>query len=288
MAVRQHVERPLRRFGYTIVGTGGLRFQRLHRIGSLPPGLEHLRTDRTGRFTVELDRVTTPLGFSYHPYGWHPYRATLDEFLAEPDLLYERSTLCTYFRRYQPTTVQAALIEDANEPMEPLCHWPPLLYLFKHIWGMSRRRVDQILSRPSVQKTSGQQFGPKTDEQGRQHLARILGAHESLRRHGYQPSQYPDGALAGYFLVRDDQYRFVVFQGNHRLPSMRLLGVDRLDARFHPGHPPVINAADLAQWTTPRGGLFAPAVAQRLFDKLFEERGDTKARNLGLLTSRSV
>lgn len=283
--MRQRVERPLRRFGYTIVGTGGLGFHRLHRIGPLPPGLEHLRTDRTGRFTVDLDRVTTPVGFSYHPKGWHPYRATLNEYVAHPDLPYEHSTLSDYFGRYQPSTVQAALLEDADEPLEPLCHWPPLLYLFKHIWGMSQRRVDQILAQPSAQKTSGQQFGPKSDEEGRQHFERLLRAYESLRRHGYQPSRYPDGALTGYFLVRDDDYRFVVFHGNHRLPSMRLLGFDRLEARFHPGHPPVINAADLARWTTRTGGLFEPEVAQRLFDKLFDERGDTKASNLGLLAS---
>jgi hypothetical protein len=280
------IERSIRRCGCLIVDSGGRRAKRdlwLHRVGPAPAGLEDVWGDDRPRFTVDLDKITSPTGFSYHPDGWHPYRAALEEALLDPELPYERSVLSEYYRRFRPTTVQEALLEDLLEPMEPLASWPPLLILFKHIWALRRSQVKRILARPGGEKGPRQQFGPQLDDEGERHRDRLLAAYDSIRTRGYDPEAFPDGRVTGYFLVRGENHRFVVLQGNHRLAAMRHVGIERVAASWHPGHPPVIHEHDLDRWTTDRGGVLPPAVAHRLFDKLFTERGDTKAKNLGLV-----
>jgi hypothetical protein len=286
--MRAAVDASLKRFGYHLYGNGSLAHHRVRRVGPMPPEFRALRSRPHREFTLNLDHVTTPTGFSYHPDGWHPYLACLEEQLAEPGLEYERSVLCDYFERFQPPTVQAALLENIQTPLAPLCDWPVLLQLFKHVWGLSPPQVRRLLARPAQAKGPRQQFGPVPPDTGRAHVRRLVSAYESLRDRGYDPDAYRDGALSGYFLARGDSYRFVVFHGNHRLAGMRLLGIDRVRAKLHPAHPPVVHEDHLERWTTQRGGLFELEVAQRLFDKLFTEQGRTKARNLGLLPASAT
>ncbi|HEX9888287.1 MAG TPA: hypothetical protein VGA69_02325 [Nitriliruptorales bacterium] len=281
MNARSLVEGLVNPFGRTLMGQGGLHgagSHRLHRIGGLPSQFAHLRRRPGAPFTVDLDRVTTPCGFSYHPEGWHPYRATLAEYLAEPDLPYERSTLCRYYDRFQPTNVHEAILDHVSEPLEPLVGWPPLLELLIHLWALDQRRVRRLLQDPARSSGQGrrQELGPQTHEFGQWQVQRLLEVHASLARDGYRPGDHRDGAVTGYFLVHDDSYRFVVFHGNHRLAAFRQLGIQRIAARFHRAHPPVVNADDLERWTTRQRGVYPPDVAALLFQTLFTHRGDEK------------
>lgn len=232
-------------------------------------------------FEVALDRVTTPCGFSYHPDGWHPYRDTLAELLAEPDLPYERTTLARFYEAFQPETVQEALLEDVDEPVDPVARWPAVLPLFKHLWSLTPRYVDAVLADPDPVRGARQQFGPHSAEFGRRQADRLVRAHESLTR-GYRPHEYSDGYLRGYFLVRGDDYRFVAFHGNHRLAAFERLGIDRPLATFKRGHSPVVDADRLGRWVEGRYGVFTREAAELIFDRLFTETGREKADRLGL------
>lgn len=281
--MRRIADYALQKAGLALVGSGGL--PRLHRYRVQRLRLPEPVTSgflRATSFEVDLDRVTTPCGFSYAPDGWHPYRETLDQLLEDPDVPYEATALCRFYDRFQPTTVQEALLEDADEPLEPISNWPPRLALFKHLWSLTPRDVSTILASPHLHKGPRQQFGPQDAEFGRVQVRRMWDAYRSVRDHGYQPEAYRDGYLTGYFLVRDGDYRFVVFYGNHRLAAFRALGVQRLVARAHQGDPPAIHWEDL-EAATDNYGVFPASVARRLFTKLFEETGRPKARTLGLL-----
>lgn len=282
--MRRLADYALQKAGLALVGSGGLAELHGYRVERmrLPEPVSSGLLQPTS-FEVDLDRVTTPCGFSYAPDGWHPYRETLEQLIAEPDLAYGRTALCRYYERFQPTTVQEALLEDVAEPLEPLSSWPPLLALFKHLWELTPRSVAKILDAPHLTKGARQQFGPQPAEFGLFQVDRIWQTYLSVRDQGYRPEAYPDGYLAGYFLVRDGDYRFMVFSGNHRLAAFRALGVTRLVARIQRGHPPVIDADWIEQWAAGRYGVLPAPVARRLFDKLFEETGRPKARTLGLL-----
>jgi hypothetical protein len=277
----------VRRLGFTLVGTGErrqLHHHRVHRVGTFPAPFEQLHRTYPATFTVELERTTTPCGFSYARGGWHPYAAALEEHLADPELPYERSVLARYYRQFQPTSVQEALLEDVAGPLPPLDAWPPVPKLYKHLWTLNPRRVRAIL-RGSDDWAANikQHLGPQTAEQARAHLARIVGVHDSVRERGYQPDAYPDGVVTGYFLEAEGDYRFMVILGNHRLAAFRAAGVERISARLHPGHPPVINARRLEQWSRRSGRVLPTSVATSVFEKLFTETGTDKARTLGII-----
>jgi hypothetical protein len=280
---RSIAEYVLEKGGFVLRGSGGL--SSLHSYG-----VERMRVPvpttpsvlGPTTFEVDLARVTTPCGFSYHPDGWHPYRATLEEVLAEPDVPYTRTALAHYYDVYQPSTVQEAILEHVSEPLAPIGQWPALLALFKHLWSLTPRYVATILKNPENAKGGRQQFGPQPVEFGRSQVERVYRSYESLAK-GYQPEAFPDGYLTGYFLVRDGDYRFVVFNGNHRLAAFEKLGIDRPLATVASGHPPVVDANRLDRWTHGRYGVYPRAVAELLFDKLFTETGREKAQRLGLL-----
>jgi hypothetical protein len=281
--VRTAVDFALQQRGYALTGSGGLA--RLDSYSIQPMNLPVPATPSPvgpTTFEVDLAKVTTPCGFSYHPDGWHPYRDTLTELLAEPDIPYERTTLARYYEGFQPRTVQEALLEEIDEPLEPIGRWPALLPLFKHLWALTPRYVAKILADPREVKGARQQFGPQPVDFGRYQVERVGESYESLRR-GYRPQDYPDGYLTGYFLVRGDDYRFVVFHGNHRLAAFERLGIDRPLAIVQRGDPPVVDADRLEMWTEGRYGVYPRGVAQLLFDKLFTETGREKAERLGLL-----
>jgi hypothetical protein len=276
-----------RRFGFALVGSGHaaeLRHHRVHRVGPLPEPFVRVVRTHPAPFLIDLERTTTPCGFSYAADGWHPYAAALEEHLTDPALPYERSILHRYYHRFRPQNVQEVLLEDVSEPLPPLSTWPPVPKLFKHLWTLNPRRVEQILGRSTAwARNIKQHFGPQSAEQARAHLARIVAVHDSLRERGYRPDAYPDGTVTGYFLESDGDYRFMVVLGNHRLAAFRAAGVDRLVARLHPGHPPVINAARLEHWSRRSGRVLPLSVARRVFGKLFTETGTEKARTLGIL-----
>lgn len=235
------------------------------------------------RFQVDLDRVTTPCGFSYREGGWHPYRATLQELLAAPELPYEQTTLSRFYEQFRPATVQAAILDGETEQLEPITRWPAVMPLFKHFWALTPRRVQEVLSAPEDVKRSGQQFGPQPIEYGARQVERLHEAHRSIQAQGYRPEAFVDGALKGYFLVRGDDYRFVVLEGYHRLAAFEALGIRRPLARLHRAHPPVVDGEDLARWVSGPRAIFPQTTAERLFDALFDESGLAKASRLGLI-----
>jgi hypothetical protein len=281
--VRSAADLALQQVGCTLVGSGGWRRLDTYSIQRLSLPVPVIsRFAQPVEVEVDLDKVTTPCGFSYHRDGWHPYRETLRELIERPDLPYGETTLCRFYEGFQPQSVQEVLLEEVEEPLEPIATWPPLLYLFKHVWELTPRHVAAILRAPEEHKGGRQQFGPQPPAFGQTQVERLWRVYESVRRVGYRPGRYPDDYLTGYFLVRGDDYRFMVFNGNHRLAAFKELGIERVRARPHRGHPPVVDADRLDRWSEGRYGVLPADVCRQLFDKSFDELGRAKAQRLGL------
>jgi hypothetical protein len=261
--------------------TGSVPSYSLRRF-ELPPGVERVGATR---FTVDLERVTTYCGFSYAAHGWHPLVALLEEYRANPSLRYEESILCRLYERFTPATVAEAVFDGTPEDLAPLDRLPAVHGVLRSLWALDRRQVDRLAAgapyAPVIDDPS-RYMGPKSREKGAWHFAKVIRLYESVRRHGYDPGRFGGERPKGYFLVRDDDYRFVIAHAQRRLPALRVAAVRRLVATFQEHVPPVVDEADLARWSSAAGGPYPLAVAQRLFDRLFTATGAERADVLGL------
>lgn len=249
---------------------------------SLPPGVEHVGDTR---FVVDLDKVTTYCGFSFAPGGWHPFVEMLREYEANPDLRYEDSVLYRLYERLTPATVQEAIFDDETEPLSPLDRLPALHQVLKSLWQLDARDAARLVAQAPhapVLDEHSRYLGPKTVRGGAAHFQRVVHLYESVRRHGYDPQRFGGGRPRGYFLVRDGEYRFVMSRGNHRIPSLRVLGITHFVATVRVHHPPVVDEGHLRRWSTDAGGPYPMPVAERLFDRMFTATGAERVAALGV------
>jgi hypothetical protein len=95
-------------------------------------------------------------------------------------------------------------------------------------------------------------FGPCTDEKVELEEARLTQIVASITARGYLPDRFGD--ITGYFLVRQDEFRFVVRGGKHRSAALAALGWTHLPVRLKPGWVPAVSLETLgrmaagAQW----------------------------------------
>jgi hypothetical protein len=235
------------------------------------------------RFRVPLAKITTPWGFSFHPDGWHPYVVTLQRWLEDQGRPITETALFKLYDRFRPRTVQETLLEDRSEPVVPLCSWPVDAGLLS-VWSLTPRGVQKSLSRLPLKRTRPRQFiGPAPKDFIEADLTRLIGLYESIRHHGFAPEEFVAPPIKGYFLVRDDDYRFICRQGSHRLAVLACLGYPTVEVSLAPNVTPIVNYADLDWWTVAHGGLYSHALVKELFQKMFCETGRTKAKNIGML-----
>jgi hypothetical protein len=247
----------------------------------LPAGVERVGDTR---FLVDVDRITTYCGFSLADVGWHPFLELLGEYDHDRDLRYEDSVLYRLYERFTPATVAAAVFVTSY-PRAPLDRMPAEHEVMKRLWQLDRRTVHDLTARaPHTPILDGhaRYFGPKTPAAGREHFDRVIDLYESVKRHGYHPARFGGGRPRGYFLTRGDDYRFVMSRGNHRVPALRLLGIQQIVATCRVHHPPVVDEAELTRWSLEKGGVYSLEIAQELFDAMFSATGRERARSLGL------
>jgi hypothetical protein len=233
-------------------------------------------------FEVDLEQVTSFLGFSYSysELGWNPHVATLQEFVRNPTLTYEESSLYQLHQLYQPATLQDVFLEDEPAEMKPLSDLPPTRSLFRYIWAVSPALIRKT-RRHQEHKSGHHYFGPLSEEKGRAQFDRLVKTYQSIEREGFLPEKY--GPVMGYLMADETTYRFVVGSGNHRLAALKVLGHTTVPVRLTKTHPAVVHRDRLDSWTIDKGGPFERDTAYALFDKLLHEGGLQKARNIGVV-----
>lgn len=286
-STRKRIEKQLNRWGATLLGGRTSRTvvapYRIGRIRSLPDDFSYLGTNLDRPFEVDLDRITTIAGFTYQRGGWSPYLSTLDEVLSNPDIPYEETTLFMYYELFKPQTAQDVLLPLVEYPVFPLGEWGPWSELIMHPWSMTRRYLRAVDSKGRNDRR--QEIGPQSVTSGRAHMARVLSVYYSISEDGFRPDEYRDGLLRGYFLVRGDDFRFMILHGNHRLAALRRLDITSIPVRIDQRHPPVVNESELHR--RPRGerAVLGDDAAAILFKSQFESTGRERALALGLIPS---
>lgn len=275
-------KRVLWRAGLEIAAPHNAHTLRVSR-SQFPPQFRTIaRSPRITPFSVDLEYVTTCIGFSYASDGFHPYVATLKEYAKDSSLRFEDSSLFRYFNAFRPRNAQHALL-DSNDPPRAVLHTlPPHAVL--HVWTMARKDLPSWTGFDVTQEN--QHFGPKTLASGRREFARLIEVFESIRDDGYRPGLTRE-PISGHFLYCGGNYRFVLREGQHRAAALKMLGATRIPVVVWDGVAG-INCAYLHRWSSQQGGLFPIDVVNEMFAYLLEANGREKAIRSGIIDQPSA
>ena len=284
---RRYAQFCSRKFGYELVGEIGatnlLDCRFFPRKLSFP-GLRSNEDPYKEPFRVKMNLITSRVGFSYADEGWHPFVETLKEYAENKSLKYEDSTLAFVYEKYCPRNVQEVLLDHLEEPLEPFCSWPPVNDLLRWVWALNTSSAKSYLrhAKKRQQEEGWIYFGPHSPEYGKKEFTRLISVYNSIEAKGYQSELTTKDPVNGYFLKNEDNLRFVLLQGNHRVAALNALGYSDVDVVIRKGHPAVVDRKDLKKWTRDFGGIYSSYLVRVLFDTLFSQTGTEKALRLGL------
>lgn len=245
-------------------------------------------------FRCAVSRLVWSNGLGLGPDRWHPFAATVEEFLATGRPAYRGSVLEHYYAVWRPRNALQALIADLAGP-ERLRREPGWAYVLP--WSdesiaARRRLVERVFRKeygpafdalPSLEH-GFPRHGPLDPTLGRVELGRLLRVADAIRREGYRRAGAFDGDIRGELLVRDGDYRVLVEMGNHRAAAVSALGFDEVPVRLCSPRPIGLDPVD--RWPLVRRGLWERSDAATYFHHLFDFDSRGWARKQGLLSGR--
>lgn len=233
--------------------------------------LENIASHRL-RFRVPIEKCRDLNGWAYTDE--HYFIKTLAEY---PDIsTYEGSSLEYYYNNFCPENRQQqfGLKGEVGVLAEG---WP------FNPW----RRTSKIRKKSGETRKGGNHLhGPNTLEFGQAEFKRLVSSYNSLAKNGYEPELYSDGFITGYFLSDGTDYRFVVTEGQHRLPALYQLGYTDIDVVINKSvwFPfKCVERALVEKYYQVQKGIFTVEQALAWFDHYFQGEQQFKFKNKKVL-----
>jgi hypothetical protein len=224
-------------------------------------------------------------GLAYARSSLHPYVQTLvalDEGGADT---YDGSFLERYWQAWQPENQAAYLGLDlarshplllqtpANHEVLPWSPADAMTFMERQGW-LDRSHWRELVAAGCPPARS---CGPKPHAFGVDRFRHLVSIHESIRRSGFRPdglaaSGDPDPIVATC-LVRGNDVRFLVADGQHRCAALAAMGVAEAPMllwSLHGRRPPVVRREEAHSWPLVKLGIFAIEEASAVFDRVFE------------------
>lgn len=244
---------------------------------SIPAGID-VRGSRSTIFEVELARCVDLYGAGFVG-DRHHFVEVLQQYAENPELQYEDSVLKDYYDHFKPRNLEEGLFAQKGRAYKLRAGWIG----FPWFWNKERKA---IFSKKLGETRPGgnHHFGPNTEKFGAAEFGRLLPLYEILKKESYHPELFFDGYISGYMLVKGDDYRFVVTEGQHRVACLAALGYEKIRCRFtqQPQYPRVVVWRDVKKWPQVANGAFGINLALKIFDRFFargvgRERMETPA-----------
>jgi hypothetical protein len=230
---------------------------RIDSIEQLRAALAEKDPRRSPRLEVPMTLSATEGAFALAG-GWHPFVAAIEN---------GPGVLTRYYGTIQPTSLAEFYLLPgiATQRLGPrqLPWLPPQTYRGEK--GLGPEHGISL-------------FGPCTREKVELEFTRLTKTSASIKAHGYLPDRFGD--ITGYFLLEEEEFRFLVRGGKHRAAALAAMGRTHLPVRLKPGWVPAVSLDTLAEWPLVRtGGIAAPA-ARRVFERFFVLDGTQQYRRV--------
>ena len=216
---------------------------------------------------VDLAKCTDLFGAAYIG-DFQQFVAMLQEYGENRDLKYEDSILKKYYENFKPKNQEETLFAKRGRARGLHQGW------IGYPWSWyPERRVVFMNDRGETRPGGNHNFGPNSDEFGKGEFGRLVHLYDLLEMQGYHPELFADGYITGYLLVKGDDYRFIVTEGQHRVACLVALGYERIKVRFSqkPEYPRVVVFEDVKKWPQVVNGAYSQNLALKVFERFFAE-----------------
>lgn len=236
----------------------------------VPSGFDATRN--TTVVDVEIEKCRDNYAFGYGKDSWHPFVETAREFALEPELKYEQSTLRRFYFLFRPQNLQEALMGDSIQEVAPLNQgWMPLPW--------ERRFGESIVNKRHFF------FGPYSEQDGKDELKKLTNHYQLAKEGGYHPAAFEPGYIRGYLLKTDNDYRFVVCEGHHRLAALAALGYTKIRCQLlsEKELPSFVRVTAMTKWPSVKNNKYTQEAAKAVFYSFFNNTGVERAIGASLL-----
>ncbi len=235
-----------------------------------------------GVFNIPIEKCVSQFYFSYHVAGWHPYKATITEYVAKKKNSYDNSILRKYYEKFKPKNLSEVFFDEYRNikkinGFSVLDNLPNIAV--RDFWNLGGN-LKQINNYLIPEQT--QLFGPVDKLYGEEQYRRCIRSYELIKKHGYMPEKFFDGYISGFFIKRNDDYRFCVTSGKHRIGALAVLGVNYIKVRTA-SDLKILDLDLLGKVPIVASGLINIELAKILLDRYFEETGYSRAKFWGLV-----
>ena len=187
------------------------------------------------QFSISPNYATSIFGCSFSKNGWHHLTNTLSEYDRNPNIPVEKTVLYQYLKNFCIESI-STLAGVKNEKPLPIFIYP---------WGTFNdgsieTNKDSRLSRFC---------GPSSDKFIQEEFYRTINLYIKIRNVGYQPTTFPNSHIGGTWLVtKENERRFVIMQGNHRMAILSHLGHQKISVRLIPSALNYVYETQLKKW----------------------------------------
>ena len=209
---------------------------------------------------ILVNEVSTIFGASFGESGWHHIIKTLEEYDADPNINYKKTTLHLFLKKFTPGSI-CDFTNYSNNGNLPLFVYP---------WGTFKNNEEKSEKNP----INSRFCGPSEDNFIRHEFDRTISLYEKIKKEGYQPWAYGNTFIGGTFLINNrGERRFVVLQGNHRMAILAHLKHESIKVREVRGYLVEILEKDYDKWLLVKSSKCSLEIAKSIFNLFFRENG---------------
>ena len=216
---------------------------------------------------VEVNKCVDSYGAGYVD-DWHHFVEFLKEYEENPEISYQDSILKGYYDEFKPRHLEEALFNALGRASKLNRGW------IEYPWIHDKNQKVVFGNKLKDTRPGGNHnFGPNTEEFGTNEFNRLLVLYNLLKKNDYHPEIFTDGYVSGYLLIKEDDYRFVVTEGQHRIACLAALGYNKIRCRFstRSEYPKIVDYKNIKKWPQVENGVYSRNLAQRVFNRFFED-----------------
>lgn len=231
----------------------------------IPTPLE-IRDSKSTVIELELEKCKDLFGAGYIG-DYHPFVEVLKQYEENPNLQYKDSVLKEYYDNFQPKNLEEGLFGQRGKAPKLRKGW------IGYPWDWEKEQRVIFMDKLKDTRPGGIHFfGPNTIEFGQGEFDRLIKLYTMFKRQGYHPELFSDGYISGYCLIKENDYRFIVTEGQHRIAVLAALGYKNIRCRLthRPEYPQIVDIKDAKKWPQVENRAYSRNYATKIFNRFFE------------------